>query len=102
MASLRSATSAWIYFSVCSLVIFDTLFDIKWLMIITVGCVISYIILQFKDIPIQQKFAGMALLIIGLLAANESGNLRETLINGVERSPIFLLISPHSPRHFGA
>jgi hypothetical protein len=61
-------------------------------MIITVGCVISYIILQFKDIPIQQKFAGMALLIIGLLAANESGNLRETLINGVERSRVFLLL----------
>ena len=92
MTSLRSTTSAWIYFSLCSLVIFDTLFFIQWLTIITVGLVISYIILQFKDILIQQKFAGIALLTIGLLAANESGNLRETLINGVERSRIFLLL----------
>jgi hypothetical protein len=74
------------------LVNFDTLFVIQWLTIITVGLVISYIILQFKDIPIQQKFAGIAVLTIGLVAANESGNLRETLINGVERSPIFLLL----------
>ncbi|HIF61003.1 MAG TPA: hypothetical protein EYQ26_16200 [Rhodospirillales bacterium] len=92
MVPVRAKASAWIYFTLCILVILDAFVGSVWPMFITVGLIIIYIILQFKNIPIQQRFAGVALLAIGLIAAIESGAVQETLIDGIGRSRIFLLL----------
>jgi len=92
MEPIRTSASAWIYFILCILVIFDAFLDARWLMLITVGLTISYILLQFKNIPTPQKLAALALILIGLTAANENNTVPEVLIEGVARSQIFLLL----------
>jgi len=92
MGRALTITSAWIYFSFCVFVILDAFIKVDWIMPITVGLITIYIVLQFKDVPLPQKFAGVILLITGLIAANENGDFQETLIDGIERSRVFLLL----------
>jgi len=92
MTRMRAVTSAWIFCILCLLIIAGTFINERWIMLITVGLIVCFIILQFKEIPIQQKFSGLALLVIGLIVANGGDNFREVLVGGIERSQIFLLL----------
>ena len=74
------------------MVVLDAFLDARWLEPFTVGLIISYILLQFRNIPIPQQLAALALVLVGLTAANENNTISEVLIDGVARSKIFLLL----------
>jgi len=92
MEPIRTSISAWTYFILCILVVLDAFLDARWLEPFTVGLIISYILLQFRNIPIPQQLAALALVLVGLTAANENNTISEVLIDGVARSKIFLLL----------
>ncbi len=92
MTSERPTLSAWVYFSICVLAIFNAFLDVRWLVLVTVGLILVYIALEFRNIPIKQRIAGTVLFTIGVISAYVSGTFQETLIDGVARSRIFLLL----------
>jgi hypothetical protein len=92
VTSERLTLSAWVYFGICILAVVNAFLDARWLVLVTVGLTLLYIALQFRNIPVKQRFAGMALFIVGAIAAYISGTFQETLIDGIARSRIFLLL----------
>jgi hypothetical protein len=90
--SERLTLSAWIYFGICVLAIIEAFVGARWLLLITVGLIFLYLALEFRNIPVKQRIAGVALFTIGAAAAYSSGTFQETVIEGVARSRIFLLL----------
>lgn len=70
----------------------DAFLGLRWLLLVTVGLILLYIALQFRNIPVKQRIAGVVLFTIGILAAYESGTFQTTLVEGVARARIFLLL----------
>jgi MFS family permease len=92
MSSDRLTLSAWVYFSICLLAIVSAFVESPQLNLITVGLILFFLVLQFSAIPSKQRIAGLTLFAIGIFVAFESDTLRETLIDGVARSRMFLLL----------
>ena len=88
----RLTLSAWIFLSVCLITIVDAFMPQMVFKLVSAGLIVVYLILQIRKIPIKQEFAGLILILIGSLAAWQSGIWLNTLIDGLARSRIFLLL----------
>jgi hypothetical protein len=88
----RLFLSAVLYFIISILTITNAFINVYWLMILVVVLILLFILLEFRNIPIRQRITGLTLFTIGALAAYSSNTLHETMINGIARSQVFLLL----------
>ncbi len=88
----RLTLSAWIFLSVCLITIVDAFMPQTVFKLTSAGLIVVYLILQIRKIPIKQEFSGLVLILIGSLAAWQSGIWLNTLIDGLARSRIFLML----------
>jgi hypothetical protein len=88
----RLTFSAWIFLSICVISIIDAFLPQAIFKLISAGLIVSYLALQIRWVPPKQSLAGLVLIGIGSLAAWQSGFWLDTLIDGLARSRIFLLL----------
>tara|TARA_B100000315_G_scaffold259330_1_gene314941 strand:- start:640 stop:2007 length:1368 start_codon:yes stop_codon:yes gene_type:complete len=88
----RLTFSAWIYLSICVVAIIDAFMPEVVLKLASAVLIVLYLALQIRWVPLKQGLAGLVLIGIGSLAAWLSDVWLETLIDGLARSRIFLLL----------
>jgi len=88
----RLTFSAWIFLSICVISIIDAFLPQAIFKLMSAGLIVSYLLLQIRWVPFKQCLAGLVLIGIGSLAAWFSGVWLDTLIDGLARSRIFLLL----------
>ena len=92
MSQQRIAISAWVYLVIAGLALIDAFIHLPPLVPVTAGLIVFFILLQFREIPLPQKIAGIVLTLIGLIGAAASENWAAVVIDGIARSRIFLLL----------
>ena len=80
------------YLVIAGLALIDAFIHLPQLVPVTAGLIVVFILLQFREIPLQQKIAGILLTLIGLIGAAGSENWAGVVIDGIARSRIFLLL----------
>lgn len=92
MSKDRISFSAWLFCAIGVLTIIHAFFPIRTLVLIAAALIVLFLALQFRYIPRTQQIAGLGLIALGLTGAAISGEWQSTLIDGIARSRIFLLL----------
>ncbi len=84
--------SSWIYLIIAILTITDAFWPSRQLVLLTSALIMVFLSLEFSKIQKLQKTAGFVLFLIGIFSASQSDQWSATILDGFERSRIFLLL----------
>lgn len=80
------------YLVIAGLALIDAFIHLPQLVPVTAGLIVFFILLQFREVPLPQKIAGIVLTGIGLIGAAASEHWAGVVIDGIARSRVFLLL----------
>lgn len=92
MTQDRISFSAWLFALIGLLTIVHAFVPLRALVLIAAALIVLFLVLQFRFIPRTQQVAGLVLIALGMTGAAISGEWQSTLIDGIARSRIFLLL----------
>ena len=84
--------SATLYLTLCVLTIVDALFTVELAVWVAIGCMATFIILEFPRTARLQQIVSVALAGIGVLAGAMEGVALDTVLDGLRRTLPFLLL----------